>query len=96
MSAEWLQYFLNRSKEKGQFMIMQLLKRKIASEKQIAHFCQIVCSLVAALVLIFGFLRLPALELTEAQLFSACVQTLVLAGVFIILGFQSRAWRRSA
>ena len=84
------------AKEKGQFMITQLLKQRVASDKAVAHFCQIVCSVVAGLVLMFGFLRLPALELTEPQLFSACVQTLFLAGVFIILGFQCRAWRRAA
>jgi len=84
------------TKEKDHFMITRLLRRKITSEKRLAHICQIVCSLVAGLVLIFGFLRLPTLELTEAQLFSTCVQTLLLAGVFIILGFQCRAWRRSA
>ena len=77
-------------------MITQLLKRSVASDKLVAHLCQIVCSVVAGLVLVFGFRRLPALELTEAQLFSACVQTLLLAGVFIILGFQCRAWRRAA
>jgi len=82
-------------KEKGLRMIIQSLKRRVISVKVLAHFCQIVCSLFAGLVLLFGFRRLPALELTEAQLFSACVQTLILAGVFIILGFQCRAWSRA-
>ena len=77
-------------------MITRLLKQRVASDKVVAHFCQIICSVVAGLVLMFGFLRLPALELAEPQLFSACVQTLFLAGVFIILGFQCRAWRRAA
>lgn len=77
-------------------MITRLLKQRVASGKVVAHFCQIVCSVVAGLVLVFGFRRLPAMELAEAQLFSACVQTLFLAGVFIILGFQCRAWRRAA
>ena len=77
-------------------MINQLLKQRIASDRGMAHFCQIACSVVAGLVMVFGFLRLPELELAEAQLFSACVQTLFLAGVFIILGFQCRAWRRAA
>ncbi len=77
-------------------MITQLLKRRIASDKAVAHLCQMVCAVVAGAVLVFGFLRLPALELTEAQLFSACVQTLLLASLFIILGFQCRAWRRAA
>jgi len=77
-------------------MITQLLKRPVLADKSLAHICQIICSVVAGLVMVFGFRRLPALELTEAQLFSACVQTLFLAGVFIILGFQCRAWRRAA
>jgi len=77
-------------------MITQLLKQRVASDRVVAHFCQILCSVVAGLVMLFGFRRLPALELTEAELFSACVQTLFLAGVFIILGFQCRAWRRVA
>ena len=77
-------------------MITQLLKQRVASDKMVAHFCQIVCSIVAGLVLVFGFRRLPALELAEAQLFSACVQTLFLADVFVILGFQCRAWRHAA
>jgi hypothetical protein len=77
-------------------MITQLLKQRVASDKMVAHFCQIVCSVVAGLVLVFGFRRFPALELAEAQLFSACVQTLFLAGVFVILGFQCRVWRRAA
>ena len=76
-------------------MITQLLKQSVVSDKAVAHFCQMVCSVVAGLVLGFGFLRLPALELAEAQLFSTCVQTLCLAGVFIILGFQCRAWSRT-
>ena len=77
-------------------MITQLLRQRVASDKAVAHFCQIVCSVVAMLVMMFGFRRLPTLELTEAELFSACVQTMVLAGVFIILGFQCRAWRRAS
>jgi len=82
-------------KEKGGLMITRLLKRKVVSDKVIAHFCQIVCSVVAGMVLVFGFLRLPTLELDEAQLFAACTRTLLLAGVFIVLGFQCRAWRRA-
>ena len=77
-------------------MITQLLKQRVASDRGVAHFCQIVCSVVAGLVMVFGFRRLPAMELTEAQLFSTCVQTMFLAGVFIILGFQCRAWKRAA
>jgi hypothetical protein len=76
-------------------MITQLLKRKILAERSVAHVGQVVSSIVAGLVMVFGFLRLPALELAEAELYSACVHTLLLAGVFIILGFQCRAWRRA-
>jgi hypothetical protein len=77
-------------------MITQLLKQRVASDKGVAHFCQIVCAVVAGLVLVFGCRRLPALELTESQIYSALTSTLLLAGVFVILGFQCRAWRRAA
>lgn len=77
-------------------MITQSLKQRVVSGKRVAHFCQMVCAVVAGLVLVFGFLRLPSLDLTEVQLLAVCVQTLFLAGVFIIIGFQCRAWRRAA
>jgi hypothetical protein len=77
-------------------MIIQTLKRTVAADKSVAHFCQIVCSIVAGLVMVFGIRRLAVLELTEAQLFSAMTGTLCLTGVFIILGFLCRAWRRTA
>jgi hypothetical protein len=77
-------------------MIARLLRREVAADKSVAHVCQITCSIVAGLVLWFGFRKVAVLELSEAQLFSASVQTLLLAGIFIILGFQCRAWRRAA
>ena len=77
-------------------MITQLLKRTVLADKSVAHVCQIICSIVAGLVLLFGIRKLAELELSEAQLFSASLQTLSLAGVFIVLGFQCRAWRRAA
>lgn len=77
-------------------MIPQLLRRTVLADKSVAHVCQIICSIVAGLVLLFGFRKLVQLELSEAQLFSASIQTLFLAGVFIILDFQCRAWRRAA
>ena len=75
-------------------MIIQTLKRTVVADKSVAHFCQIVCSIVAGVVLVLGIRRLTDLELNEAQLFSAMTGTLALAGVFVILGFQCRAWRR--
>jgi hypothetical protein len=77
-------------------MIMQTLKRTIVADKAVAHFCQIVCSLAGGLVLMLGILKLAVLDLDEAQLFSALTGTLLLTGVFIILGFLCRAWRRAA
>ncbi len=77
-------------------MIIQILKRTVVADKSVAHFCQIICSVVAGLVMILGFRKLAELELTEAQLFSAMTGTLLLTGVFIILGFLCRAWRRAA
>jgi hypothetical protein len=76
-------------------MIAQILKRTVIADKSVAHFCQIICSIVAGLVMVLGFRKLAELELAEAQLFSAMTGTLLLTGVFIILGFQCRAWRRT-
>lgn len=77
-------------------MNIQTLKRTVVADKGVAHFCQILCSIVAGLVLMFGIRRLPDLDLDEAQLFSAMTGTLFLTGAFVILGFQCRAWRRAA
>jgi len=84
------------SKSKDQFMIIQTLKRPVAADKSVAHFCQIVCSIAAGSVMIFGIRRLAETDLTEAQLFSAMSSTLLLSGLFIVLGFLCRAWRRTA
>jgi hypothetical protein len=78
------------------FMIIQILRRTVVADKSVAHFCQIVCSIVAGLVLVLGIRKLAVLDLTEAQLFSAMTGTLFLTGVFIVIGFQCRAWRRAA
>jgi hypothetical protein len=77
-------------------MIIQTLKRTVVADKRMAHFCQILCSIVAGLVLMLGIRRLADLDLNEAQLFSALTGTLLVTGAFIILGFQCRAWRRAA
>ena len=76
-------------------MIIQTLKRTVVADKSVAHFCQIVCSIVAGLVLVFGIRRLAGLDLDEAQLYSAMTGALFLSGVFVILGFLCRAWRRA-
>lgn len=77
-------------------MISRMLKKQVVADKSMAHFCQIVCSIAGGLVMVFGIRRLAELELTEPQLFSAMTSTLLLAGVFLVLGFQCRAWRRAA
>jgi hypothetical protein len=77
-------------------MIIQTLKRTVVADKGVAHFCQIICSVVAGLVMVFGIRRLTAMDLTESQLYTAMTGTLFLTGVFIVLGFQCRAWRRAA
>ena len=77
-------------------MIMRMFKRTVVADKSVAHFCQILCSIVAGLVLTFGIRRLAELDLTESQLFCATTGTLLLTGVFVVLGFQCRAWRRAA
>ncbi len=77
-------------------MIIQTLKRTVVADKSMAHLCQIVCSMVAGLVMVFGIRRLSVMDLTEAQLFSAMTDTLLLTGLFIGLGFLCRAWRGAA
>jgi len=77
-------------------MIMRILKGTVVSDKSVAHFCQVVCSVVAGLVMVLGIRRLTILELDEAQLYFAMTGTLFLSGVFIVLGFQCRAWRRAS
>ena len=77
-------------------MVIQTLRRTVVADKSVAHFCQIVCSIVAGLVLLLGIRRLAGLDLDEAQLYSAMTGPLFLTGVFVILGFLCRAWRRAA
>ena len=74
-------------------MIIQLLKRTVASDKTAAHVCQILCSVVGAMVLVLGFRRLEQMELTEAQLNSATIETLLLAAAFIALALIFHVWR---
>jgi hypothetical protein len=74
-------------------MIIQTLKRTVLADRSVAHFCQVVCSIVAGLVLALGIRTLAGLDLDEAQLYSAMTGTLSLSGVFIILAFLCRAWR---
>jgi hypothetical protein len=77
-------------------MNVQILKRKVVADQVVAHVCQIICSIVAGLVLVLGIRRLAELNLDDAQLYSAVNGTLVLAGVFLILAFLCRLWRKSA
>jgi uncharacterized membrane protein SirB2 len=77
-------------------MIIQRLKRTVVAERNAAYFCHIVCSIAGGLVMVLGIWRLAELDLTQAQLYTAMTGTLFLAGVFIVLGFQCRAWRRTA
>ena len=77
-------------------MIVKMLKRTVVADMSVAHFCQVVCSIVSGLVLVFGIRRLAKMDLTESQLYIAMTGTLILAGAFTILGFQCRAWRRVA
>ena len=75
-------------------MMIQLLKRPVVADKTAAHVCQILCSIVGAMVLLLGFRRLEQMELTEAQLYSAAIETLLLATAFIGLALIFRGWRR--
>ncbi len=52
-------------------MIMRLLKRTVVADKNMAHLCQVVCSLVAGMVLVLGLRGLAKADLTEPQIFSS-------------------------
>ena len=77
-------------------MIIQLLKRTVVADRTVAHVCQILCSIVGAMVLVLGFRRLEQMELTEAQLYSASIETLLLAAAFTGLALIFRSWRRKS
>ena len=77
-------------------MIIKELKQPVLADKTVAHFCQVVCSVAGGLVMVAGIRKLATLELTEAQLYTALTATMILAGIFIVLAFQCRAWRRSS
>ena len=55
-------------KQKGQFMIIRLLKRRIASDVAWSRMCQGLVVITGCLILVLGFYRLADLELKEAQL----------------------------
>ena len=73
-------------------MIIQMFKRTVVADKTVAHVCQILCSIVGAMVLLLGFRRLEQLELTEAQLYSTTIETLLLAAAFIGLALILHGW----
>ena len=77
-------------------MITQMLKRTVVADKTVAHICQIICSIIGGLVMVLGIRRLATLDLDQAQLYTALTGTLFLSGVFIVLAFLCRAWRRAA
>lgn len=77
-------------------VMTRMLKRTVVADKTMAHICQIICSILGGLVLVLGIRRLATLDLDEAQLFAAMTGTLILSGVFIVLAFLCRAWRRTA
>lgn len=77
-------------------MMIQLLKRTVVADKMVAHACEVLCSIVGAMVLVLGFRRLEQMELTEAQLYSAMIETLLLAAAFVGLALIFHVWRRRA
>lgn len=50
-------------------MIAQLFKRRLASETVIRQTVQVVVMFLAATILVAGFRKIAALELTEAQMY---------------------------
>ncbi len=55
-------------KRKGHFMIVQLLKRRIASDAAWLRISQALVLISGCLIFVLGFYRLADLELKEAQL----------------------------
>ena len=77
-------------------MFTQLMRRSVVSNKRVGQFCGAACSVVGALVLLLGFRRLEEIELTEGQLYSASIETLLLAAAFIGLSLVFSNWRKAA
>ena len=77
-------------------MFTRSLQRNVVSNQRVVQFCGGTCSIVGALVLLLGFRKLEQMELTEAQLYSATIETLLLAAAFIGLALFFSRWRRAA
>lgn len=67
-------------------MFTSWMHRPVVSDRTVLQACGVACGLAGALVLILGFRRLEHLELTETQLLSAVLQTLLLSVAFVSLG----------
>ena len=76
-------------------MILGLMRRRVTSEKTLAHFCQVTFSLGAALVMVFGFRRFEILDLDSHQLFMEVIGVVTLAGLFLVLSLICLLWRRA-
>ena len=66
------------------------LQRELLENGAVFRAVQMLCSLVAGLVLILGIKRLAELELNEAQVFFGSLGVIGVTGVFIMLGFILR------
>lgn len=74
----------------------ELPKRSLIPTGSVAQLLAMACSLAAAAILLLGFRKLGELELNEAQLYSATLQTLMLAAMFAGLAVVCECWRRPA
>ncbi len=67
-------------------MIKQLLVSKVASDKAVARFGQLICFGGACLVPVLVFRKFADLELSEAQLLIGVLATMSMALMFAVLG----------
>jgi hypothetical protein len=67
-------------------MIKQLLVSKVASDKAVARFGQIVCFGGAGLVPVLVFRKFADFELSEGQLFIGVLVTMSMALILTLLG----------
>lgn len=64
-------------------MVMSLMRRSVVSPRAVGRILSVGCSLSAAGILILGFRQLERMELNEGQLYSATLETLLLAAAFV-------------
>ncbi len=76
-------------------MLKEPMLSRVISNKAVMDFCSAASALAGASVLVLGFRQFESLDFTEAQLFSAVLQTLSLAGMFVVMALVCHLCRRT-